>query len=90
MGVPVLCVDASRYEKHSAVGISDCKKGGGADQNFTLTWHKDVRPKGRTVCWDVSNPQDKAEIILYGCHGMGGNQYWKYDVVISYNFLKCY
>lgn len=66
------------------IGLKECKKDDSkrrGEQNFTLTWHKDIRPKGRTVCWDVSNPHDKAEIVLYACHGMGGNQYWKYNVV---------
>nr|CAD7606450.1 unnamed protein product [Timema genevievae] len=49
-------------------------------QSFVLTWHKDVRPKGRTMCWDVANVQDKASISLYACHGMQGNQLWKYNM----------
>lgn len=56
------------------------KKNG--EQNFTLTWHKDIRPKGRTLCWDISDPNDKADIVLYPCHGAKGNQYWKYNSVL--------
>lgn len=67
--------------------IKRTKKNG--EQNFTLTWHKDIRPSGRTVCWDVSDPNDKADIILYPCHGSQGNQYWKYDVV-NYLYFSIY
>lgn len=63
--------------------MKDTKKKG--EQNFTLTWHKDIRPKGRTLCWDVSNAADKADITLYPCHGEKGNQYWKYDTVTVFS-----
>lgn len=80
MGAPELCVDSSR----NPVFVSECSKDvklRSGDQNFTLTWHKDMRKKGDKNCWDISDPNDKAEVTLYGCHGSGGNQYWKYDVV---------
>ncbi|XP_069704672.1 putative polypeptide N-acetylgalactosaminyltransferase 10 isoform X2 [Periplaneta americana] len=47
--------------------------------NFILTWHKDIRPKGRTMCWDVSDVQNKAAVNLFPCHGMQGNQLWRYN-----------
>jgi hypothetical protein len=50
-------------------------------QNFILTWHKDIRPKGRTMCWDVSDVQNKAAVNLFPCHGMQGNQLWRYNPV---------
>lgn len=64
----------------------NCVKGTSnqGEQNFTLTWHKDVRPAGRTLCWDVSDPNEKADVVLYPCHGSKGNQYWRYDVVSFY------
>lgn len=77
-----LCVDSDHKPRDYVLTLKPCikrtKKNG--EQNFTLTWHKDIRPSGRTVCWDVSDPNDKADIILYPCHGSQGNQYWKYDV----------
>lgn len=78
-----MCVDTQHKQKDEKFGLKECIKdtSGNGEQNFTLTWHKDIRPKGRTVCWDVSDPNDKAEIALYPCHGMKGNQYWRYDVV---------
>lgn len=76
-------MDSEHKQKDEKFGLKECIKdhSGNGEQNFTLTWHKDIRPKGRTVCWDVSDPNDKAEIALYPCHGMKGNQYWRYDVV---------
>lgn len=84
-----MCVDSGYKNRDQIVGLhpcaSDSKKK--AEQNFTLTWHKDIRVKGKSLCFDVSDPNDKADIVLYPCHGMQGNQYWKYDVVsLLYNF----
>jgi hypothetical protein len=50
-------------------------------QNFILTWHKDIRQKGHTMCWDVSDIQNKATVNLFPCHGMQGNQLWRYNLV---------
>ena len=41
----------------------------------------DLRIKGRTMCWDVSSSVDHAPVVLFNCHGMKGNQFWKYNVV---------
>lgn len=54
-------------------------------QQFSLTWHKDIRPDKRTVCWDVSSYEAQAPILLYGCHGSQGNQLWRYDPVIKFS-----
>ena len=45
-----------------------------------LSWHEDLRPKGRTMCFDVSVSDIKAPIVLYSCHGMQGNQKWLYNL----------
>lgn len=50
-------------------------------QELELTWHKDLRPKKRTVCFDVSTSVRKAPVILFNCHGMRGNQRFKYNLV---------
>lgn len=50
-------------------------------QQFEFTWHKDIRPGKRTVCFDVSQSIKKAPVILFNCHGMGGNQRFKYNIV---------
>jgi len=50
-------------------------------QQMELTWHRDLRPRKRTMCFDVSQSIAKAPVILYTCHGMQGNQWFKYNVV---------
>ncbi|RZC40097.1 polypeptide GalNAc transferase 6-like, partial [Asbolus verrucosus] len=82
LAAPDLCVDSGHKERDQAIGIAECVKGTNknAEQNFTLTWHKDIRVKGKTLCLDVSDPNDKADVVLYPCHGAQGNQYWRYDV----------
>uniref|UniRef100_V5I8X7 Polypeptide N-acetylgalactosaminyltransferase n=1 Tax=Anoplophora glabripennis TaxID=217634 RepID=V5I8X7_ANOGL len=82
LAAPELCVDSGYKDRDQAIGLQECvsdtrKRG---EQNFTLTWHKDIRVKGKSLCFDVSDPNDKADVVLYPCHGMKGNQYWKYDV----------
>ncbi|CAG9855646.1 unnamed protein product [Phyllotreta striolata] len=84
LGAPELCVDSLFRERDQAVAVAPClsdagRKGKG-EQNFTLSWHKDLRVKGKSLCFDVSDPNDKADVTLYPCHGSKGNQYWKYDV----------
>ncbi|RXG53117.1 N-acetylgalactosaminyltransferase 6 [Armadillidium vulgare] len=51
------------------------------EQVFHLTWHKDIRPGKRPLCWDVSSGETQAPVLLYSCHGGMGNQLWKYDYV---------
>ncbi|KRT83491.1 hypothetical protein AMK59_4788 [Oryctes borbonicus] len=81
LAAPELCVDSEFKQKDQIIGLQECikesKKSG--EQNFTLTWHKDMRPKGRTMCWDISDYSDRAKVTLYPCHGAKGNQYWRYD-----------
>lgn len=33
------------------------------------------------MCWDVPESGKNAPVLTYDCHGGGGNQEWKYDVV---------
>ncbi|VDM39734.1 unnamed protein product [Toxocara canis] len=75
------CVDTQfrgggeRFELRNC--ISDDPSGGG-EQNLRLTFSFDIRPKGRTVCFDVSTSKSRAPIVLFSCHGMQGNQLFKY------------
>lgn len=74
---PELCVD-TRYKHHGdRFGLEQCGRGG--EQEMHLTWHKDIRPGRRSICWDVSSGDSRAPVLLYNCHGMGGNQLWRYD-----------
>lgn len=38
------------------------------------------------MCWDVADPNDKAALNLFSCHGYGGNQLWRYRPV-SFNYI---
>jgi polypeptide N-acetylgalactosaminyltransferase len=43
-------------------------------QDFRLSFWEDIRPKGRTMCFDVSQNHAKSPVTLFACHGMRGNQ----------------
>lgn len=39
---------------------------------------QDIRPsKRKKVCWDVSSYESQAPVLLFDCHGQGGNQAWR-------------
>lgn len=82
IGAPEFCVDTNFKSRDSVVELRNCIKGTSnrGEQNFTLTWHKDIRPKGKTLCLDVSASKNKADITLYPCHGGKGNQMWRYNI----------
>ncbi|XP_066999767.1 N-acetylgalactosaminyltransferase 6 isoform X2 [Anabrus simplex] len=82
VAAPELCVDTLNVGADERFGLKNCIKDTRehGEQNFTLTWHKDIRPRGRTMCWDVSDVSDKAAVNLFACHGMQGNQLWRYNV----------
>ncbi|XP_047353132.1 N-acetylgalactosaminyltransferase 6-like isoform X2 [Vespa velutina] len=83
MGAPELCLDAKKMKKDEIIKVDTCKKDNpvlSGEQEFKLTWHKDIRPKDRTDCLDVSRSDIKAPVSLYPCHGKQGNQLWRYDV----------
>ncbi|XP_053399480.1 putative polypeptide N-acetylgalactosaminyltransferase 10 isoform X2 [Mercenaria mercenaria] len=77
-----LCIDTKHRGSGSNVKLEKCISDGqaGGEQDLELTWHKDIRPKKRTVCFDVSTSVRKAPVILFNCHGMGGNQRFKYNL----------
>ncbi|KAG1687667.1 putative polypeptide N-acetylgalactosaminyltransferase 10 [Nymphon striatum] len=76
-----LCVDTQFKNEHERFGLEKCMKGHegmSGEQQFKLSWHKDIRPGTRNVCFDVSTSVDHAPIVLYSCHGGQGNQMWRY------------
>lgn len=77
-----LCIDTKFKGGNENFNLEDCVKDGkgGGEQELELTWHKDIRPRKRTVCFDVSTSVRKAPVILFNCHGMGGNQRFKYNI----------
>lgn len=77
-----LCLD-SKKKKDGTIEADVCSKDNPSitgEQEFRLTWHKDIRPKGRADCFDVSRGDPKTPVSLYPCHGQHGNQLWRYDV----------
>lgn len=78
------CLDTKFKGQSQRFGLDKCIKGNPAtsgEQNFVLSWHKDIRPGKRTVCFDVSSSEKKAPVMLWQCHGMHGNQLFKYDML---------
>ncbi|XP_067943825.1 putative polypeptide N-acetylgalactosaminyltransferase 10 [Watersipora subatra] len=78
-----LCVDTKHRGQSERFGLSTCLSvdpSVGGEQQFDLSWHKDLRVHGRTMCWDVSTSEDHAPIVIFNCHGMKGNQFWKYNL----------
>jgi len=78
-----MCVDTRFRGQNERFQMEQCIKdhaGAGGEQNLELTWHKDMRPRKRNFCFDVSQSIPKAPVILYNCHGMRGNQWFKFNV----------
>ncbi|XP_019361643.1 PREDICTED: polypeptide N-acetylgalactosaminyltransferase 10 [Gavialis gangeticus] len=80
-----LCVDT----KHGALGaplrLETCVKGRGEAawnnvQVFTFSWREDIRPGDpqhtKKFCFDAIS--HSSPVTLYDCHGMKGNQLWRY------------
>ena len=83
IGASDFCVDSKGRGKDGEVVLDFCSKDNPkiqGEQKFQLTWHKDIRPQGRTQCFDVSRADSKAPLSLYPCHGSQGNQLWRYDL----------
>lgn len=83
MGATELCLDSKKRKRDELVMVDTCIKDDPkvlGEQEFRLTWHKDIRPKDRTDCLDVSRGEEKAPVSLYPCHGKQGNQLWRYDI----------
>lgn len=84
-----LCVDTRFKGQNERFNVETCIKdqpGAGGEQRFEMTWHRDVRPVKRTLCWDVSTSVPKAPVLLYQCHGQKGNQHFKYNAVAQQVF----
>ncbi|XP_060692799.1 polypeptide N-acetylgalactosaminyltransferase 10-like isoform X1 [Hemiscyllium ocellatum] len=80
-----LCVDSKHGPSGSQLKLDVCNKHGadGAwshEQVFTLGWREDIRPGDplhtRKVCFDAVS--HNSPVTLFDCHGMRGNQLWKY------------
>ena len=59
------------------------------DQTFSFTYKKDIHlgaDPATSTCWDVQSG-DGAPVLTYACHGQGGNQLWKYNVVSPFSYF---
>ncbi|VDI26878.1 polypeptide N-acetylgalactosaminyltransferase [Mytilus galloprovincialis] len=86
-----MCIDTRFKGQNERFSIEPCIKDGGnagGEQNIELTWHKDIRPGRRSVCFDVSQSIKKAPVLLYNCHGMKGNQRFKYNIVSNNKYIS--
>ncbi|XP_043559448.1 polypeptide N-acetylgalactosaminyltransferase 10-like isoform X1 [Chiloscyllium plagiosum] len=80
-----LCVDSKHGPSGSQLKLDVCNKHGADgvwshEQVFTLGWREDLRPGDplhtRKVCFDAVS--HNSPVTLFDCHGMHGNQLWKY------------
>ncbi|XP_073424001.1 polypeptide N-acetylgalactosaminyltransferase 10 isoform X1 [Dendrobates tinctorius] len=79
-----LCVDTKHGAMGSEVRLDTCTKGRkeawSSQQVFTLGWREDIRPGDplhtKKVCLDAIS--HTSPVTLFDCHGMKGNQLWKY------------
>ena len=78
---PTYCIDTLSSGEKARIGMYICaldRTNPQLTQFFALSWQRDIRMKYGDMCWDVSEAGD-APILMFGCHGMQGNQLWKYD-----------
>ncbi|CAK5117222.1 unnamed protein product [Meloidogyne enterolobii] len=76
------CVDTGYEGTGSKLKLEKCKSEDSSvrgEQDFRFSFWEDIRPKGRNLCFDVAQNQPKASITLFACHGMKGNQHFKYQ-----------
>lgn len=80
-----LCVDSKHGSSGSQLKLEPCVKDGvegswSHEQIFTLGWREDIRPgdslHARKYCFDAVS--QSSQVTLFDCHGMKGNQLWKY------------
>lgn len=84
---PKLCIDSLNGGEHKPIGLYTCAhdlKNPQGNQNFALSYYRDIRQTNGDHCWDVSSGDKNAEVLLYNCHMAQGNQYFSYDMVSSH------
>ncbi|XP_030649314.1 polypeptide N-acetylgalactosaminyltransferase 10 isoform X2 [Chanos chanos] len=80
-----MCMESKHFASGSPIRLETCLKGQeeagwGHGQVFTFGWREDIRVGDplhtKKVCFDaISN---NSPVTLYDCHGMKGNQLWRY------------
>ncbi|XP_002945237.1 polypeptide N-acetylgalactosaminyltransferase 10 [Xenopus tropicalis] len=80
-----MCVGIKHVTSGTEIRLEACNKGRnsdtwGARQVFTLGWREDIRPgipqHTMKSCFDAVS--QTSPVTLFDCHGMKGNQLWKY------------
>uniref|UniRef100_A0A674IHE5 Polypeptide N-acetylgalactosaminyltransferase n=1 Tax=Terrapene triunguis TaxID=2587831 RepID=A0A674IHE5_9SAUR len=80
-----LCADTKHGTLGSPLRLDTCVKGRGEAawnniQVFTFSWREDIRPGDpqhtKKFCFDAIS--HSSPVTLYDCHGMKGNQLWRY------------
>ncbi|CAB1412586.1 unnamed protein product [Pleuronectes platessa] len=80
-----MCMESKHFVSGSPVRLETCIKGRGEvswshGQVFTFGWREDVRVGDpmhtKKVCFDAVS--HNSPVTLYDCHGMKGNQLWRY------------
>lgn len=74
---PNLCIDTHNQNKIGIYTCAEDKVNPQSTQNFALSWQRDIRQRYGEQCWDVSEGGNAA-VTLFGCHGMQGNQLFRY------------
>uniref|UniRef100_A0A0N5C4C4 Polypeptide N-acetylgalactosaminyltransferase n=1 Tax=Strongyloides papillosus TaxID=174720 RepID=A0A0N5C4C4_STREA len=72
-----LCMDATNLVGYDQLRVAKC---GGVVQYFSLYYANAIRLIGGQDCLDASSSKDGTPVILYSCHGQGGNQRFHYDL----------
>ncbi|XP_055337329.1 uncharacterized protein LOC129587557 [Paramacrobiotus metropolitanus] len=91
-----LCIVVTSTNHNDQLGLESCVKDENdqrGEQFFLLTWYKDIRPRGRAVCFDISSYDNMAPVILYECRQLQGYQQWRYipdtRALVHSNSGKC-
>eukprot|EP00063_Salmo_salar_P077904 XP_014052739.1 PREDICTED: polypeptide N-acetylgalactosaminyltransferase 10-like isoform X2 [Salmo salar] len=80
-----MCMESKHFSSGSPVRLETCLKGRGEagwshGQVFTFGWQEDIRVGGpmhtKKVCFDAIS--HNSPVTLYDCHGLKGNQLWRY------------
>lgn len=97
VAVPNFCVDSMNNPLYSSVGLYSCAENltnPQSNQNFALTWRRDLRFRSTYTCLEVQNRDKNAAVSMWTCHGERGNQFWYYDrknkwIVYEENGNRC-
>uniref|UniRef100_A0A182W887 Ricin B lectin domain-containing protein n=1 Tax=Anopheles minimus TaxID=112268 RepID=A0A182W887_9DIPT len=79
-----LCMEELNSTVEKRIGLSLCVNNKStperSEQHFRFTWRRDIKAVRSSNCLDVSNHSVGAELQLYHCHNLQGNQMFQYDV----------